>query len=418
MRPFVSYDQSHQIDFSDDEIHSEIWADAVNFEGIYQISNLGRIRSIDREVRFKSRLGIECKRNIKGQNIKTNINEFGYEYVNLNKNGHSFFKLVHRLVLETFSPIEDSSCYQVNHINYNRRDNRVSNLEWSTQEENNNHSHQNCFGNDSSNISVTDLTTGLCYPSISSAAKCFNVNKYEKLRLCIDRKKLFKGHVFIYTEDIESTSLNCYIEQVIQNTIKSECGSVRPVVDISNGMEFDSLNKACNYIEGTSSGLIYAIRNRQPYKNHVFVYKDMIDSSFDIDSYKKKAFEGYNPSPEAQPIKDIVSGSVYKSMSSAAKELNIDPEKLRRSVNSKCICEGHIFVKVDDLKEINNEEEYIDNILRTKKQGRSIPLIDLTTNIEYSSINQVYTTLGIALTRSKIENGEAIKGHIFAYKYE
>lgn len=70
-------------------------------------------------------------RNIKTKRIlKLKTRSDGYQQVNLYKDGIATSKRVHRMILETFCPIEDSDSFDVNHINGIKTDNNVENLEW------------------------------------------------------------------------------------------------------------------------------------------------------------------------------------------------------------------------------------------------------------------------------------------------
>lgn len=111
----------------------EIWKDIYGFEGIYQISTFGRVRSIDRMVTQK------CGKNpsktqtnhIKGKILKTWVINSGYEVVSLRKNKKRFNKLIHRIVAETF--LDNLNGYsQINHKDENKLNNYLSNLEWCT----------------------------------------------------------------------------------------------------------------------------------------------------------------------------------------------------------------------------------------------------------------------------------------------
>lgn len=96
----------------------EYWKDIRGFEGLYQVSNKGRVRN---------------KRTSRILKIKYNK---GYARVGLSKEGKMYFKSVHRLVAEAFIPNPQNKP-QVDHINTIRDDNRVENLEWVTAKENN-----------------------------------------------------------------------------------------------------------------------------------------------------------------------------------------------------------------------------------------------------------------------------------------
>ena len=100
------------------------------YEGIYEVSELGQIRSVDRKV--------ECKdgiiRKYKGKELKPAMNKEGYLLAILSKNGICKTHKVHRLVAETFLPNIDN-LPEVHHLNHDRKDNRVENLQWVTSAE-------------------------------------------------------------------------------------------------------------------------------------------------------------------------------------------------------------------------------------------------------------------------------------------
>lgn len=103
----------------------EIWKDYKDYEGLYQASNLGRMRSLDRWVKSKS----GSVRFYKGRILKPYTDKDGYLLVGLWKNNkHKTYK-VHRLVAETFLPNPDN-LPQVNHKDENPLNNNVNNLEW------------------------------------------------------------------------------------------------------------------------------------------------------------------------------------------------------------------------------------------------------------------------------------------------
>ena len=114
----------------------EIWKDIQGYENLYQVSNLGRIKSLDRKVK----VGIKNNDIVlhKGKILKLNQKRNGYLSVDLSKEGIVKTISVHRLVAIAFIPNVDNKM-QVNHINAKKYDNRVENLEWCSYEENKEH---------------------------------------------------------------------------------------------------------------------------------------------------------------------------------------------------------------------------------------------------------------------------------------
>lgn len=105
----------------------EHWKDIKGYEGLYQVSDLGNFRSVDR---------ISHGRRLKGLNRKVTVNKrTGYCYASLCKDGIVKNCLVHRLVAEAFIDNPENKA-TVNHINENKQDNRAVNLEWMSLNEN------------------------------------------------------------------------------------------------------------------------------------------------------------------------------------------------------------------------------------------------------------------------------------------
>lgn len=116
-------------------IETEIWKDIKGYEGYYQVSNFGKVKSLDR-VQINS---LGYKRKLIGRILKPSLRQ-GYPRIILAKDGDIKHINIHRLVAKHFvknNNIEENNC--VNHIDGNKENNHCSNLEWITSLENSSH---------------------------------------------------------------------------------------------------------------------------------------------------------------------------------------------------------------------------------------------------------------------------------------
>lgn len=108
----------------------EEWRNIEGFEGLYQVSNYGNVRSLNYH-----NWGIV-------KNLTPIVDRYGYERVCMCKNGKQFNRLIHRMVAVAF--IDNPNTFpQINHINETKTDNRFDNLEWVTANKNANHGTRN-----------------------------------------------------------------------------------------------------------------------------------------------------------------------------------------------------------------------------------------------------------------------------------
>lgn len=119
---------------------TEKWAQIQGFEGFYEVSNSGEVRSVERIV-DRPRFGKIEKMKRLSIPVKQHMNYKGYMGVVLQRDGNRKSLLVHRLVATAFC--EQNGGDQVNHINSTRHDNRAENLEWCTGKENVAHAMEN-----------------------------------------------------------------------------------------------------------------------------------------------------------------------------------------------------------------------------------------------------------------------------------
>lgn len=119
------------------DLPNEIWKDIPNYEGLYQVSNLGRVKSLERD--YKSAFVRKMPQNIK----KQKINKRGYYYLHLCKNGKKWATTVHKLVVFAFIGPKPYPDVTINHKDSNKLNNRLENLEYCSIKENNRHYRDN-----------------------------------------------------------------------------------------------------------------------------------------------------------------------------------------------------------------------------------------------------------------------------------
>lgn len=109
----------------------EIWKDIKDYEGLYQVSNYGRVRSIGNGYTWKT---VRILKQTKQKN--------GYMFVTLYKEGKQKHSYIHRLVAEVFVP-NPYNLPQINHKDEDKSNNNFNNLEWCTSKYNNNYNNHN-----------------------------------------------------------------------------------------------------------------------------------------------------------------------------------------------------------------------------------------------------------------------------------
>ena len=172
----------------------EIWKDVVGYDGLYQVSNLGNIRNTK-----------------KNKLKKIFINEKGYCQTTLNKNGKLKQVRLHQLVAKAFIP-NPNNYIEINHIDGNKLNNELSNLEWCSRKHNVIHAYK----------------TGL-------------ISKH----------------------------------QIEKTTIKMKEKNKKPIVQIANGIvinEFESIQKASEMLKIHYSCILRVLKNKHK-KTHGFVFR-------------------------------------------------------------------------------------------------------------------------------------------------
>ena len=165
----------------------EIWKDIKGYEGLYQVSSLGRVKRVDTD-----------------RILKTYANK-GYHQVQLSKNNIKSNKTIHRLVAQAFIPNPENKP-EVNHIDEDKSNNSISNLNWMTSKENSNHGTRGirigvASGKTRSKaVKATNVMSGvtLNFESAAQCAKILSVSQGNVTRTLKGRSKTVGGYYVEY----------------------------------------------------------------------------------------------------------------------------------------------------------------------------------------------------------------------------
>lgn len=183
----------------------EFWQDIPEWEGLYQVSTYGNVRSLDRMQPFKNRWGFICDKRIKGQDIKPIEDKCGYLTVNLKDKEKNKVLKIHRLVGITFLPKWETGYDQINHKNEIKSDNKVENLEWCDTKYNANYGTAIQRRIEKTVKPIIQYTkTGQFVREWKSMAECARQNGYTIAGICnccTGLRKYYNGYIWKYKKD-------------------------------------------------------------------------------------------------------------------------------------------------------------------------------------------------------------------------
>lgn len=179
-------------------IQEEIWKDVVGYEGLYQVSNTGRVRSLARTYTTN-----RCTFHIKGKVLKLSLRKEGYYKVNLNKNNKYKTMLVHRMVANAFLP-NPRNLPQINHKDEDKANNHVSNLEWCDAKYNTNYGTciERMRSSKMKRVAQYDKNGNLIkiWESPTTAYRQANLSYAAISSACLGKQKTYKGYIWKYID--------------------------------------------------------------------------------------------------------------------------------------------------------------------------------------------------------------------------
>lgn len=227
-----------------ENLPEEEWRDVVGYEGLYQVSNLGRVKSI-----------------IKERIMAQHDNGNGYLTVSLSMKGKIKKEYIHRLVAEAFIPNPNDKP-EVNHLNLKKNDNNIQNLEWNTKKENMNHARCNGVFKD---VKVYQYSLDGVYEkefnSLKEAATFHNVKSIGDIcRSCKGQRKICKNHIFIYYKSDKILIPKKEFKRVIAKK-----------QDVT--IEFDSAKEASLYLGVKENSIVCSCLRKTKCKGFILNYK-------------------------------------------------------------------------------------------------------------------------------------------------
>ena len=171
---------------------NEIWKDIKGYEGLYQVSNLGRVKRL---------VGKGCKQE---RLLKPHKNNGGYLKVSLSKNGEIKKPCLHRLVMETYCPCENMKDLQVNHKSEIKTDNSLNNLEWCDAKYNANYGTRNERSAAARSKAVRCLDDKKLYPSLVEVEKQTGIAHQSISLCCRGKRKTAGGKHWVFEKDYQN----------------------------------------------------------------------------------------------------------------------------------------------------------------------------------------------------------------------
>lgn len=255
----------------------EEWRPVVGYEGMYEISNLGRVKSIERDM-----TGMRRNRDgsyapyvfhVKERILKQGRRADGYSDVSLSRNGVTILHCIHRLLAEAWVPNPNNYNY-VNHIDLDKTNNSLDNLEWVSNSGNMNHAVQR-YANPQS-IAIYCKETGQVYSSMGQCDKALGLkegNTWATIHLGRNY-----GYTLTVATDSQVAEAKANIDAECSWTFsqpkKGRLHPIRKIKCIDTQEVFDTLTQAAKVTHRSEDSIRASIRNKSCTSGLTFYYLD------------------------------------------------------------------------------------------------------------------------------------------------
>ena len=424
---------NNEVLFMDNEI--EIWKDigiydGIDYTGLYESSTFGNVRSLDRETVCKN----GRVRHSNGKILKQYITKTGYNIVGLCKNGSSRIVSVHRLIMNTHNPNPNPELYtDINHIDEDKTNNRLSNLEWVTHKQNMNH------GTIKERLSkvrqkevvqlANDGTFVKKWNCISDAKDLIEYHIKTAQNLLYMNGIVYDKYIWMYFDKYTSISnegikdiLNKnnskrLLQIALDGTIIKEWESVKQIDNSINWFNKQS------FLQMQRMGFCF-------YKNYLWMthYKYYEELKCNIESFIKKYKQDTRYDNYCKKIVQVDADgnivNVWKSVGEASEELKISREAVSKRINGKIKGNDTLFLFAYDYYNSVSQKDIVKCIgkQKEKSQRRSLKIVQLDKNNnfikEWGSIKSAASELGICTSSIwNCINGKYLQANGFKWMY-
>ena len=221
----------------------EIWKDIVGYETKYQVSNFGRVRSLDRYPLFKD----GRKRLLKGKVLKPVKDHNGRLYVKLSNNENvRKNKSISRMVATAFLGSPEDVLLEVNHIDGNPLNNHIENLEWTTRQENMKHAVDNNLfrtGEDSphNKVLISDVEDIFKLKFVESKTNKEIATIYNVSRQTID--SIIKGESWQFKKDLDYSRIYSQYKKQFDQNKKNNIANLKELADFDGTLDNVAISK-------------------------------------------------------------------------------------------------------------------------------------------------------------------------------